>query len=146
MKTGLNMTNLLRQIALQVHRFRLPDMGSLASEHGQTGMPVKIVILVLPPVVDQEILFFRNELQDVSGTVFKGRGQLYGQSRTRLLAKPSIDATAEIDPEPRGIAAAILTFSRLHGDAAHRADPRAKKAGHAPLLPVRVSREDDPRP
>jgi hypothetical protein len=96
----LNVTNLLRKIALQVYRLRLLDMGSLAPEHAQTGVPVEIVIVVFPSVVDQEVLFFGNELQDVAGAVFERRSQLYGQSRTRLLAKSSVDAPAEIDPEP----------------------------------------------
>jgi hypothetical protein len=86
-------------------------------------MPVEIVIVVLPSVINQEVLLFSNELQDVAGAVFEGRGQLYGQSRTRLLAESSIDATGEINPEPRGITTAVLTLSRFHGDAAHRADP-----------------------
>jgi hypothetical protein len=119
----LNVTNLLRQIALQVQRLRLLDMGSLTPEHSQTGVPVEIVIVVLPSVVNQEVLFFCNELQDVAGAVFKGWGQLYGQSRTRLLAKSSVDATGEIDPEPGRIATAILTLGHFHGNATYRADP-----------------------
>jgi hypothetical protein len=98
-------------------------MGSLAPEHGQTGVPVKIVFPVLSSVVNQEVLFFGNKLQDVAGAIFKGWGQLYGQSRTRLLAKSSVDATGEINPEPRGIATTVFTLSRFHGDATHRADP-----------------------
>jgi hypothetical protein len=113
----------LRKIALQVHRLRLLDMGSLTPEHAETGVPVEIVIVVLPSVVNQEVFFFGNELQDVAGAVFKGWGQLYRQSRTRLLAKPSVDATGEIDPEPRGIATAILTLGHFHGNTTHRADP-----------------------
>jgi hypothetical protein len=98
-------------------------MGPLVPEHGQTGVPVEIVIVVFPSVVDQEVLFFGNELQDVAGAVFERWSQLYGQSRTRLLAKPSVDAPAEIDPEPRGIATAVLTLGHFHGNTAHRADP-----------------------
>jgi hypothetical protein len=53
-------------------------MGSLTPEHAQTGVPVKIVIVVFPSVVNQEILFFGNKLQDVAGAVFKRWSQLYG--------------------------------------------------------------------
>jgi hypothetical protein len=98
-------------------------MGSFAPKHAQTSVPVEIVIVVFPSVVNQEVLFFGNELQDVAGAVFKRWGQLYGQSRTRLLAKSSVDATGEIDPEPRGIATAILTLGHFHGNTTHRADP-----------------------
>ena len=96
-------------------------MGPLGSEH--TGVAIEVVFFVLASVIDQEILFFRNEFQDVVGAVFKSRCQLYRQSRTRLLAKSSVDAAAEIDPEPGGIAPAVLALSRFHGNAAHRADP-----------------------
>jgi hypothetical protein len=113
----------LGQIALQVHRLRLLDMAPLVPEHGQTGVPVKIVLVVLSSVANEKVLFFGNELQDVAGAVFERWGQLYGQSRTRLLAKSSVDATAEINPEPRRIAATVFTLSHFHGDAAHRADP-----------------------
>jgi hypothetical protein len=74
----LNVTNLLRKIALQVDRLRLLDMGSLTPEHAQTGVPVKIVIVVFPSVVNQEILFLGYKLQDVAGAVFKRWSQLYG--------------------------------------------------------------------
>jgi len=95
-------------------------MGPLGPEH--TGVVIETVFLVLASMVDQEILFFGKELQDLVGAVFKGRCELYRQSRTRLLAKSSVDAAAEIDPEPGGIAPAVLTLSRFHGNAAHRAD------------------------
>ncbi len=113
--------NLLRKIALQVHWLRLIDMGSLAPENAQAGMPVKIVIVVFPSVADQKIFFFGNELQDIAGAVLERWSQLYGQSRARLLAESSVDAAGEIDPEPRGVATAILTLSHFHGDATHRA-------------------------
>jgi hypothetical protein len=98
-------------------------MDALAPKHAQTSVPVEIVILVFPSVVNQEVLFFGDELQDVAGAVFKGWGQLYGKSRTRLLAKASVNATGKIDPEPRGIAAAILTLGHFHGNTTYWADP-----------------------
>jgi hypothetical protein len=85
-------------------------------------MPVEIVGLVLTSMVHQEILLFGDELQDFAGAVFESRRQLYGQSRTRLLAKSSVDATTEIDPEPRRITPAVLALRRFHRDATHRAD------------------------
>jgi hypothetical protein len=53
-------------------------MGSLTPEQAQAGVPVKIVIVVFPSVVNQEVLFFGNKLQDVAGAVFKRWSQLYG--------------------------------------------------------------------
>jgi len=113
--------NLLGEIAFHIYRLPFLDMGPLGPEH--TGVAIEIVFLVFASMIHQEILFFRNELQNVVRAVFKCRCQLYRQSRTRLLAKSSVDAAAEIDPEPRGIAPAVLTLSRFHGNTTHGADP-----------------------
>src|SRR5512139_1891890 len=100
--------SLLGEIAFHIYRLPFLDMGPLGPEH--TGVAIEIVFLVFASMIHQEILFFRNELQNVVRAVFKCRCQLYRQSRTRLLAKSSVDAAAEIDPEPRGIAPAVLTL------------------------------------
>jgi hypothetical protein len=109
-------------------------------------MPIKIVLCVLSAVVDQKVLFFVNELQDFSLTRLKMRCQLNGQSRTRLLAEPSVDAPGKVDPEPSSIAAPIFPLGRLHGDAADRANGRAEVASHATFFSLRIACEDDHSP
>src|SRR5512135_562419 len=74
------------------------------------------------------------------------RGQLNGQSRTRLLTESSVDAAREIDPEPARITAPVLTLGRLHRDTADRTGSRAEITGHTALLAIGVPGEDDDRP
>ena len=53
---------MLRQVTFQVDGFCFLDVGSLFSCHGNAGMFIKVVFLVLAAVVNQEILFFVNQL------------------------------------------------------------------------------------
>ena len=118
----------------------------LAAGNGNTGMTVKIILLIFSPVIHQKIFFFGKQGQDIVLAKFKMRGQLDGQSRAGLFTEPAIDAAGEIDPEPGGLAPSVFSFGRLHGDAAYRADRRAQITGHTPFLAVRIPGQDDPGP
>jgi hypothetical protein len=106
-------------------------------------MSVKIVFLVFSAVVDQEVLFFVNELQDIPLARLKMRGQLNCQSRTRLLTESAVNASCEVDPEPTRIAASIFSLGGLHGDTTHRADSGTEVTSHAALLSIGVASEND---
>jgi hypothetical protein len=112
----------LRHIALQIDWFLFIDMGSLISYHGHSGMPVKVVLVVLPAVIDEKVFFLVDQVHHLAGAGFEVRGQLNRQSRTRLLTEPSVDAPRKIDPEPLRVASPIFPFCRLHRNAADRAD------------------------
>jgi hypothetical protein len=73
-------------------------------------MAVEIVFVVLPAVIDQKVFFLVNQAENITPACFKMRSQLNGQSRTRLLAEPSVDASCEIDPEPSRIATPVCSF------------------------------------
>ncbi len=53
-------------------------MRSLTSHHGDAGMPIEIVLVVLPAVVDEKILLFVDQFQDVALACLKMRSQLNG--------------------------------------------------------------------
>jgi hypothetical protein len=109
-------------------------------------MSIKIVILILSAVVNQKVLFFVNELQDIPLARLKMRGKLNRQSGTRLLTQPTVNASCEVDPEPTRIAASIFSLGRLHGDATDRADDRTEVTSHATLFSVGVASENDHSP
>lgn len=67
---------LLRQIAFEIYRFFFVNMCSLIPYHGHSCISVKIVLLVLSAVVDQKVLFFVNELQDILLARLIMRGEL----------------------------------------------------------------------
>src|SRR4030042_950662 len=136
----------LGQIAFEIHRFFFADMCSLISHHGHSCISVKIVLLVLSAVVDQKVLFFVNEPQDIPLARLKMRGDLNRQSGTCLLTESAVNASCEVDPEHTRIAGSIFSLGRLHGDAADRADGRTEVASHATLISIRVARENDHSP
>jgi hypothetical protein len=111
-------------------------------------MAVEIVFIVLPAVIDQKVFFLINQAENITSACLKIRSQLNGQSRTRLLAEPSVDASCEIDPKPSRIAAPVLSLGRLHGDTADRADGRTEVAGHTSFFSIRVTSQynDGSRP
>jgi hypothetical protein len=121
-------------------------MSPLFPYHGDTGAPVKIVFAILAPVVDEKILFFIDQLEDITSACLKIGGELNGQSRTRLLAESSVDAPGKVDPEPPGVTSAVFPLRRLHGDAADRADRGAEITGNAALLAIRVPCQNDHSP
>jgi hypothetical protein len=97
-------------------------MSSFIPHHADTRMAIEIIFIVLPTVINKKILFLIDQPKDVTSACLKIGSQLDGQSRTRLLAEPSVDATGEIDPKPSRISAPVCSFSRLHGDTTRRAD------------------------
>ncbi len=97
-------------------------MCSFVSNHGDAGILIEVVFVILAAVVDKKILFLINELQNIPLTCLKIRSQLNGQSRTRLLTEASVNASGKVDPEPSRIAPSVFPFGRLHGDATNRAD------------------------
>jgi hypothetical protein len=121
-------------------------MSSFISNHGHSGITVKVVLLVLSAVIDQKIFFLIDELQGFSLARLKMGCELNGQSRTRLLTESSVDASRKVDPKPSSIAAPIFPLSRLHGDATDRAGGRTEVTGYASLLPVRITGEYDHSP
>jgi hypothetical protein len=121
-------------------------MCSLLPHHGDTRVAVKIIIAVLSAMIDQEILFLIDKLQNIPLARLEMRGQLNGKRRTRLLTKTAVDTAGKIDTKPSGIAAPVLTLGRLHGDATDRTDRRAKIAGHTALFTVWITGEDDDGP
>jgi hypothetical protein len=50
-----------RQITPQIHRFLFVDMPTLASGYRNTGMTIKIILLIFSPVIHQEIFLFRQQ-------------------------------------------------------------------------------------
>ena len=133
-------------VALYIDRFLFMDVRSLVAHHGDAGETIEVIIAIFASVIDQKVFLLINQLQDIAPARLIIGCQLNGQSRTRLLAEPSVDAAGKVDPEPPGIAPAVLSFRCLHGDAAGRAHGRAEITGHTPLLPIRVPCEDDHRP
>jgi hypothetical protein len=121
-------------------------MSSFISNHGHSGITIKVVLLVLSAVIDQKIFLLIDELQDFSLARLKMRGELNGQSRTRLLTESSVDASRKIDPKPSSIAAPIFPLGRLHGDATNWAGGRTEVTGYASLLSVRIMGENDHSP
>jgi hypothetical protein len=121
-------------------------MGSLIPDHGDASVFIKVVLIVFPAMIDQQVFFFIDKLQNIALTGLEMRSQLNGKSRARLLTESSVNAASEIDPEPPGITAPVRSLGRLHRDTADRAGRRAKIASHAALLAVRVSGEDNDRP
>ena len=51
-----------RKVTLQVDRFLFVDMASFIPDHGDPRVSVKIVIMVFPAVIDEQILFLIDEL------------------------------------------------------------------------------------
>ncbi len=52
---------LLRKIALKIDRLPFVNMGSLFSYHGDAGISIKVVFIVLAAAIDEQILFFINK-------------------------------------------------------------------------------------
>ena len=48
------------KVALKIHGLVFVNMGSLISNHGDAGIFIKVVLVVLATVVDEQILFFVN--------------------------------------------------------------------------------------
>ena len=118
-------------------------MASFVANHGNAGMAVKIVVAVFAAVIDQQVFFFIKQVEDISPAGFKMRRELNGQGRAGLFAESAIDAAGKIDAKPCGMTSAVRALGRLHGNAVYRTDSRAQITGHAPLVPVRISRQDD---
>jgi hypothetical protein len=109
-------------------------------------MTIETIFIVLPTVIDKKILLLIDQNQYVTPACLKIGSQLDGQSRTRLLAEPSVDAAGEIDPKPSRISAPVCSFGRLHGDTTRRADCRAEITGYTTLITIRIPGEDDHTP
>src|SRR5512139_3546574 len=104
-------------------------MTSFIPDHGDAGVSVKIVILVLSAMIHQKVLFLIDKLQNIPLARLKMWSQLDGKRRARLFAKTAVNTAGIIDTKPSRVAAAILALGGLHGDAADRADRRAEIAG-----------------
>jgi hypothetical protein len=50
-----------RQITPQIHRFLFVDMPALAPGYGNTGVTIKIILLIFSPVIHQQIFLFRQQ-------------------------------------------------------------------------------------
>src|SRR5512139_832027 len=121
-------------------------MTSFLTHHGDPRVAVKIIVTVLSAMIDQEVFFLIDKLQNIPLARLEMRSQLNGKGRARLLTKTAVNTAGEVDAKPSGIAASVLALGGLHGDAADRADRRAEIAGHAPLFSVRIAGEDDDGP
>jgi hypothetical protein len=102
-------------------------------------MAIEVIFIVLPAVIDQKVFFLIDQPKDVTPACLKIGSQLDGQSRTRLLAEPSVDASCEIDPKPSRIAAPVLSLGGLHGDTTRGTDSRTEVAGHTSFFSIRVT-------
>ncbi len=100
----------LGQVARHVHRRPFLQVRSFVSVHRYARVAIIVVFPVLPAVIDLEVFFFVHEFQNIGLAEFEIRSQLNGQSRTRLLAEPSVDAAREIYPEPSRVAPSVLSF------------------------------------
>src|SRR5690606_16425182 len=103
------------------------------------GVAVEVVLQVLAAAVDEEVFLLVDQLHDVPLADLVVGGHLDGQGRAGLGAEAAEDAAGEVDPEPPGVAASLLSFGRFHGDAVHGTGSGAKVAGHAALAAVRVA-------
>ena len=97
-------------------------MTSFFPDHGDARVTVKIIIGVLSAVIDQQVFFFVDKLQDIALARFEMGRQLDGKGRARLLAESSVDAAGEIDAKPSRVAASICPLGRLHRDTIDWAD------------------------
>jgi len=84
-------------------------------------MAVIVIFRFLAAAVDEQILFFVEQIHDVPFADLVIRGHLDGHGRAGFGAEAAEDAPGEVDPEPFGITATVLLLSRLHRDAVHRA-------------------------
>ena len=50
------------KIALEIHRLFFVNVGSLISNHGDAGIFIKVVFVIFAAMVDEQILFFINQL------------------------------------------------------------------------------------
>ena len=113
---------------------------------GHACIFIKIIFLILALVINKQILFFVDQRQDLFFTVLKFRSQLNGGSGAGLRTQTTINAPGEINAKPYSIAPTVFFFSRLHGDAAYRANRRTQITGHATFSAIRIPRQNDARP
>ncbi len=131
-----------RQVFFDIFSGIFIFIATLIIDDSDCRMPVVIVVRVLPSSINEEIFLFMNELQEVAvADLIIGR-HLDRHRRACLGAKPAEDAAREVDSEPFGISSSSLSLSRHERDAIDRADCRAEEARNAPLLSVRIAREN----
>ncbi len=53
-------------------------MGSFFPDHGDSCVPVKIIVTVFSAMIDQQVFFLIDKLQDIALTRFEIRRQLNG--------------------------------------------------------------------
>ncbi len=118
-------------------------MSPLISQGSDPGKFIVVILVVFAAMIDQEIFFFINQLQNFASAGLKLRSQLNGKSRTRLLTKSSVDTPGKIDSKPSGVTAPVFSFRRLHGNATHGTSSRAEVTGDTPFPAIGVTGKDD---
>jgi hypothetical protein len=106
----------------------------------------EVVAGILALAVDQQILFFINQVLPLKLPHLEIGCELNSVSRAGLFAITTEDATREVDAEKLRVAPAVLILGRLKRDAIDGTCHRTKVTGHAPLASVRVARENNPAP
>src|SRR5262245_10571886 len=108
-----------------------------------SGDAPEIVAGVLAGAVDQQILFFIDEVFAVKLAQLELADKLNRIRRAGLFAQPAGDAAVEVEAEKLGIPAAGLVFGGLERDAIDRTGDGAEVACHTARAAVGIPRQND---
>jgi len=111
---------------MQIDRRRLVlSLPLILTANSHSRDAPKIVIGILARAIYHQIVLFVNQVLALVLTHFKIWGQLDGVGRAGLFAESAKNTTRKVNTEKLRIPPAGLVFSRLQGNAAHRAGDSA---------------------
>src|SRR5208283_2361038 len=93
----------------------------------------EVIARILPRPIDQQILFFVNQVLPVKLSHLKVRRQLDGIGRAGLFAIAAKDAAREVDAEEIRIPSPVFVLGRLQRDTADRTGDGAEIARYTAL-------------
>jgi hypothetical protein len=128
------------QQALHVHGRRILDaFSSIFALDRDTRDTVEVIVMILTRTADEEFLLFIDEAISFPFAHLEIRGKLDRIGRACLFAVAAEDAPGKVDTKEFRIAPAKGVLCGLKGDTVDRARCCAKIAGHAALIPIRVT-------
>src|SRR5215831_8216291 len=109
-----------------------------------SGYAPEVIARIFPRPVNQQILFFVNQVLPVKLSHLKVRRQLDGVCRAGFLAIPAKDTAREVDAEEIGISSAVFVLGRLQRDTVDRTGDSTEIACHTALASIWIAGQNDP--